>query len=359
MDRRYIRHFDYPLLLLTLALLVYGLIMIRSAQPPETEFFQKQLIWAGAGLLLMAGAALTDYRFLANIARPLYLGIVAILGVTLVLGETRFGAQRWFNLLYFDLQPSELAKFVLIVVLAKYLGDREGRLSGYLSSLILIGIPMAMIFRQPNLGTVVILAVIWFGIAFTAGLPFRFLVLLGIGALAAAPATWQLLADYQRQRLLIFLNPLSDSSGAGYNLIQSRIAIGSGGLLGQGYGAGSQSQLGYLLVRHTDFIFSVIAEELGFLGALILFLLLLFLLFRLIRAAQLARDPFGRLIVIGVTTLILFQSFVNIGVNVGLVPPTGIPLPFISYGGSSLMTLLLGLGVTQSIVMRHKRLEFD
>ncbi|HBY98989.1 MAG TPA: rod shape-determining protein RodA [Chloroflexi bacterium] len=359
MDRRHIRHFDYPLVLLTMALIVYGLIMIWSAQPPRTEFFRKQLVWAGAGLLLMGAAALIDYRFLANIARPLYLGIIGLLVVTLALGETRFGSQRWFNLLYFDLQPSELAKFVLIIVLAKYLGDREGRLSGYLVSLIIVGIPMAMIFRQPNLGTMVVIGVIWFSIAFMAGLPFRILALLGVGGLASTPIVWDFLADYQRERLLIFLNPLTDSSGAGYNLIQSRIAIGSGGLLGQGYAAGSQSQLGYLLVRHTDFIFSVIAEELGFLGALVLFLLLVLLLFRLIRAAQIARDSFGRLVVIGITTLILFQSFVNIGVNVGLVPPTGIPLPFISYGGSSLMTLLLGLGVVQSIVMRHKRLEFD
>lgn len=358
MDRRYIRHFDYPLFLLTLALISYGLIMIRSAQPPQMDFFQRQLIWAGAGLVLMTVAALLDYRFLANIARPLYLGIVALLVVIFALGESRFGAQRWFDLLYFDLQPAELAKFVLIIVLAKYLGDREGRPGGYLVSLILVGIPMTMIFRQPNLGTVAVIGVIWLGIAFMSGLPFRILALLSIAGLAAAPLGWQLLAEYQRERLLIFLNPLADSSGAGYNLIQSRIAIGSGGLLGQGYGAGSQSQLGYLLVRHTDFIFSVIAEELGFLGALVLFLLLVLLLFRLIRAAQIARDPFGRLIAVGIASLIAFQSFVNIGVNVGLIPPTGIPLPFISYGGSSLMTLLLSLGVVESVVMRHKRLEF-
>ncbi|HYN88560.1 MAG TPA: rod shape-determining protein RodA [Ardenticatenaceae bacterium] len=359
MDRRYVRNFDYPLLFLTLALIAYGLVMIRSAQPPQTDFFQKQLIWATAGLAIMAVAALVDYRFLGNVAQPLYLGILAILGVIFVLGQTRFGAQRWFSLLYFDLQPSELAKFALIIALAKYLGEREGRMSAFLASLIIVGIPMFMIFNQPNLGTTIVIGVIWFGIAFMAGLPFRLLALLGVAAAAAAPLGWRLLADYQRERLLIFLDPLADSSGAGYNLIQSRIAIGSGGLLGQGYGAGSQSQLGYLLVRHTDFIFSVIAEELGFLGALLLFVLLALLLTRLLRAAQLARDPFGRLIATGIMTLILFQSFVNLGVNVGLVPPTGIPLPFISYGGSSLMTLLLGLGVVQSVIIRHKRLEFD
>lgn len=359
MDRRFIRNFDYALFFLTLALIGYGLVMIRSAQPPNTDFFQRQLIWTGAGLVLLVLAVLVDYRFLANIAWPLYFGTVAILVVLFALGQTRFGAQRWFNLLYFDLQPAELTKFVLIVLLAKYLGEREGRFSAYLTSLVLAGIPMAMIFLQPNLGTTIVVGVIWFGVAFVSGLPWRLLALLVVAGLVSAPIGWQFLADYQRERFLIFLNPLADSSGAGYNLIQSRIAIGSGGLLGQGYNAGSQSQLGYLLVRHTDFIFSVIAEELGFLGALVLFALLVLLLFRLIRAAYIARDPFGRLLVTGLAVLILFQSFVNIGVNVGLVPPTGIPLPFISYGGSSLLTLLLGLGVVQSVIIRHKRLEFD
>jgi rod shape determining protein RodA len=361
MTRRFLRNFDYPLLLLTIALILFGLAMIRSAEPPGYDFFGKQLMWAGAGLVLMGFTALFDYRHLANLSRPLYVLIVVLLSVIFFLGKTSFGAQRWFSLIFFDLQPAELAKLVLILVLAKYLGDREGKLSAFATSLVIVGIPMGLIFAQPNLSTTIVLAVVWFGIAFVAGLPLRLILFLGLLAVAAlAGAIWgQLLQPYQIERLTIFLNPLSDPTDAGYNLIQSRIAIGSGGLLGQGYGYGSQSQLGYLLVRHTDFIASVIAEELGFVGMFLLILLLMFMIFRLLRVAEMARDPFGRLVVTGVATLILFQAFGHLGVNLGLLPPTGLSLPFVSYGGSSLLTLLMSVGIVQSIVIRHKKLEFD
>lgn len=361
MLRRYIRDYDYALLLLTLALMVFGLVMIRSAQPPDptNNFFQQQLLWAGLGLGLMTLATAVDYRFLGAWSKPLYLGIVAVLGLVFVLGQTAFGAQRWFEVLDRQLQPSEFAKLFLIITLAKFLADRDGRQGAILVSGLLAALPVVLVLLQPNLSTAIVLGTIWLVIALIAGMPLRWLAALGAVLAVTAFLAWPHLPTYQKDRVTIFLNPAADPAGQGYNLIQSRIAIGGGGLMGQGYGQGSQNQLGYLRVRHTDFIFSVIAEELGFVGALLLFLLLMGLLFRLVGAIGSVPDPFGRLVVAGVAGWIFFQSFVNIGVNVGLVPPTGVPLPFISYGGSNLLTLLLAIGLVQSVVMRQKKFEFD
>lgn len=359
MYRRYLRHFDYPLFLVTLTLVIFGLAMIRSAEPPGYDFFGKQLIWALAGLVLLGLTSLLDYRYFANGARPIYLIVLLLLAIIFVLGKVSFGAQRWFNLIFFDLQPAELAKLAVIIVLAKYLGEREGRFYAYITSLIIAAIPMVLIFLQPNLSTAIVLGVVWFGVAFAAGLPFRLIATLVVLTAIALPIGWEFLQPYQRDRLTIFLDPLSDPTDAGYNLIQSRIAVGSGGLLGQGYGYGSQSQLGYLLVRHTDFIASVIAEELGFAGMVLLILLLALLLFRLLHVASVARDAFGRLVATGVATLVFFQAFGHLGVNVGLVPPTGFTLPFVSYGGSSLLTLMIGIGLVESVAIRRKKLEFD
>jgi rod shape determining protein RodA len=362
MLRRYIQDYDYTLLFLTVALLLFGLVMIRSAQPPDPRynFFTQQLFWVGAGAIAMAVATTVDYRFLGAWARPIYIGIVALLAMVMVMGQSGvFGAQRWFIFLDQTIQPSEFAKPLLIVVVAKFLADREGSLPGYLASGLIVGLPAALILAQPNLSTAIIVAVTWLIIALMAGLPVRWLAALCLLAAILVPLAWPHVPEYQKDRVMIFMDPMSDPSGQGYNLIQSRIAIGGGGLMGQGYSQGSQNQLGYLRVRHTDFIFSVIAEELGFVGALLLFGLLLALIFRLTLAIYVAQDSFGRLLIAGVAGWIFFQCFVNIGVNVGIVPPTGVPLPFISYGGSNLVTLMLALGLVQSVLMRQKKFEFD
>lgn len=360
MDQRAWRHFDYPLLLLAVALAVYGWFMVRSAQPPDRPYALYQLMWIGVGLVAFALLSWIDYRLLSYLARLLYVVMVLGLGFVLAIGHTAFGSQRWFALLFFTVQPSELAKLGLILTLAAYLAKRPVTFQSIVISAILTVIPATLIFLQPSLSASLMLFVIWASVLFVAGLPMRYLVGTGVVAAAAAPVAWHtLLQEYMRERIRIFLNPLADPSGSGYNLLQSRIAIGSGGLLGQGYGAGGQSQLGYLRVRHTDFIFSVIAEELGFVGALVLILLLMFLIFRLLHIAQTARDTQGRLIVAGVATMIFFQAFVNIGVNVGLLPPTGVSLPFVSYGGSNLITLFAGLGLAESVALRRQRLEFD
>lgn len=361
MLRRYVRTYDYSLLFLTVALIIFGLLMLRSAQPadPNNNFFQQQMLWAGLGLSVMVAVTMVDYRVFGAISRPLYVGIVLLLGLVFVLANPVFGATRWFEILERQVQPSEFAKLFLIIALAKFLGDREGQKLPLIVSGILAAVPMALILLQPNLSTAIVIGAIWLTIAIMAGMPLRWLVAVALVLAVAVPLVWPRLPEYQRDRVLIFMDPTADPSGQGYNLIQSRIAIGGGGLMGQGYGQGSQNQLGYLRVRHTDFIFSVIAEELGFVGSMFLFALLMALIFRLIRGISTVQDPFGRLIIAGVMGWIFFQSFVNLGVNEGIVPPTGVPLPFISYGGSNLITVLLALGIVQSVLIRQTKLEFD
>jgi rod shape determining protein RodA len=364
-DRRYLRHFDFALLLLTLALVGLGLAMIFSATsspskpvPLSDNFVFRQVLYLIVGLALMVAVSFVDYTLFSLFARPLYGLILGLLTLTAVVGRVYGGAQRWIDLRLFPVQPSELSKVLLILVLAKFMADREGEAWSLWLSVLLVLPPMVLVYLQPNLGTTLILAVIWLGMIFAAGLPFWQLSLLGVGGIAAIPVVWLTMQDYMRERVLTFLNPGRDPLGAGYNIFQARIALGSGGWWGQGYLSGTQSQLRFLRVRHTDFIFSVLGEELGFVGAMIVFLLFALLLLRLLRDARLARDGFGRLTIIGITVMILFQSVVNIGVNIGVIPATGIPLPFVSYGGSSLITLLIAEGIVQSIVMRRRKLEF-
>jgi rod shape determining protein RodA len=362
MLRRYFLAYDYALLLITLALMIFGVVMVRSAAPadPTQDFLGQQLMWVGIGIVAMFAATIIDYRAIGFFSRPMYIGIVALLAMIFFLGQTNFGAQRWFEILDRSLQPAEFAKLFLIIVLSKYLSGRNGSWVSIIVSGILVAIPVVLILLQPNLSTSIIIATIWLVLAVMAGMPIRWLLIVACLAAIAVPLVWPHLPEYQRDRVTIFLDPSQDPSGQGYNLIQSRIAIGGGGLMGQGYAQGSQSQLGYLRVRHTDFIFSVIAEELGFMGSLMLFGLLLALIFRLIRDVTKVHDPFGQLIIAGVAGWIFFQSFVNIGVNVGMVPPTGVPLPFISYGGSNLLTLALAIGIVQSVVIhQQKKLDFD
>ncbi len=218
--------------------------------------------------------------------------------------------------------------------------------------------PMALIFLQPDLGTTIIIGVVWFIMALMGGVHLFHVGLLGLGALLASPFVWFTMANYQQDRVLLFISP--DQADPGYfNIQQALISIGSGGLLGKGFSIGTQNQLHFLRVRHTDFIFSVIGEELGMLGAFLLFALIIALIWRIIRASDLTADPFGRLICVGIAALFLFQSFVNLGVNLGMLPVTGTPLPFVSFGGSSLIASLIALGLVQSVLMRRKTLDFE
>ena len=326
-----------------------------------------QAFFVIVGLVLMIVFATIDYRIYANFYYLIYGLNVFFLILVLVTGSIGGlgGSRRWIDLRLFDFQPSELAKILVILTLAQFLTKREAQTGRgvewrtLLGSLVHVGVLMPLIFLEPDLGTTLVFGAIWLGMIVFAGVKWWRLAFLGALGVLALPIIWlYVFQDYMRERFLIFLNPYIDPWGAGYNYIQSRVSVGAGGLWGQGFASGSQSQLHFLRIQHTDYIFSVLAEEMGFVGAVVLCVLFLILLWRLLRVAQFARDRYGRLIVIGVASMLVFQFVVNMGMNVGYLPITGITLPFISYGGNSILTIFIGLGIVQNVLMRHKRLEF-
>jgi len=362
LNSRIWRKFDFFMVGIVLLLIAYGVLMIYSATQSTTdlqELWRVQLTRAGIGLSAMLVVSLIDYRYYRELYKFLYVGIVILLAALLIAGELTGGTQRW--LAGGAIQPGELTKLVIIITLAKIISDHDGemdRIPYLLQSLAVVLLPMLLVFLQPDMGTSIIIGFIWLAIALIGGMRLFHLGLLAGGAVLASPIVWLMMKDYMRQRIVLFLDPTGNPDDF-YNVQQALISIGSGGWLGKGFGNGTQNQLRFLRVRHTDFIFSVIGEELGMLGAVLLFLLIILLLWRILRAANLAGDPFGRLIAVGVGAVIFFQSFINIGVNLKMVPVTGTPLPFISYGGSSLLTFLLALGLVQSALIYRKRLDFE
>jgi len=364
MDRRIWRQFDLLLVVFVAFLILYGVIMIYSAnqnQEDLRDLWRVQLGRAAIGAVVMILVAAFDYRWYTSLHKLLYVVMLGLLGTLFIAAELTAGTLRWLDFNLFPVQPSEIAKIVVIIVTAKILADRDGEMNKFrnlLFSLMIIMPPLILIYLQPDLGTTVITASIWFIMALMAGINLFHVGLLGLGAALVSPIVWLTMADYQRERLMLFLYP-DQTDPSYFNIQQALISIGSGGILGKGFSIGTQNQLHFLRVRHTDFIFSVIGEELGLLGALLLFLLILAVLWRVMRAAEKTSDPFGRLICVGVASLILIQSVVNLGVNVGLLPVTGTPLPFVSYGGSSLIAFLISLGLVQSVLMRHKALDFE
>jgi rod shape determining protein RodA len=355
---------DPYLLVVTLLLIGYGIVMTysttvetRTFTGDPMQFVLRGALWAAVGILAMVVVALFDYAWLGAFAPVLYLLTLGLLAVVLQIGTSSLGAQRSVNLGGLTFQFSEVAKVLMIVVLAKYFADRRDRIGSplvILFGLVLLAIPFFLVFRQPDLGTSLVFIAIFFGMAFLAGARIWQLTALVAMAGAAFPVVWSLLKDYQRARLTAFLDPHADPQGSGWNIIQSLIAVGSGGLTGKGLTAGTQSPLGYLPIAESDFVFSGLAEDLGFVGAMILFALYLVLLIAALRIAYRARDPFGMLIGGGVATMLLFQIMVNVGMAISLMPVTGIPLPFISHGGSSLVSICFALGVLQSISMRRE-----
>jgi rod shape determining protein RodA len=285
--------------------------------------------------------------------------MLALLGIIFLIGQVAGGSQRWLGA--GTVQPSELSKILVIIVLAKLLADREEHLERFSTALVSLGVvalPMLLIYLQPDLGTALTLVAIWAAMVWMSNIRFRHLFVFVGGGVLLLPLVWFGLEDYMRQRILLFVDPASDPDSY-FNVHQALVSIGSGGWTGKGLTHGTQSQLHFLRVRHTDFIFAVTAEELGFLGALAMMALLFFVLWRILRVAGQSKDSFGRLIAAGVAALIFFQAVVNIGMNLGVMPVTGIPLPFVSYGGSSLITLMLAIGLVESVAMRQKKLEFD
>ncbi len=359
------RHFDFWLLGAVIVALVFGVTMILSAIAGNENLatlVPRQMIFGGIGFVVIILAAAIDYRFWSGAIVPMYAIIVIFLLLLFVIGGARFGATRWIETGLVSIQPTELAKIVVILALANYFAKntdapRNWRwlFKGLLIALIIAG----LIFIQPNLSNVIVIMVLWVAMTWNSGLELKQLGILALAGLILAVVVFNFIQPYQQLRIVNFFRPdLSARTGATYNVIQALIALGSGGWVGKGYGHGTQTQLRFMKVRHNDFIFSVIGEELGFIGTIFVLALIGFIVYRCLRAARLGRDPFGSMIAYGVAILIFFQAAVNIAVNLNLIPVTGIPLPFISYGGSGLISLMLGIGLVESVVLRHKPLDF-
>lgn len=367
------RHFDLALLGAVAVLIIFGTAMIRSTllSSPDGGAYEmsRQLVFVLVGVPIVFVISAVDYRFWGRIAGVLYGLLIVLLVLVELLAVASFGAARWLDLGIVQFQPSELGKFLIVLTLGAMVArqsDQTGRLGFITKTLVHVGVPVVLIFIQPDLSTSVIYIVIWFAVMWAAGIRMRHLALLAVAALAAVPVGFFTILEipqlrYMADRLIVYAVPDVTSPAyqdAAYNIRQALISIGSGGLFGEGYGQGSQVQLRFLKVRHTDFIFSAISNEFGFVGAVLVIGLIAFIVFRIFRAGQLARDPFGSYICYGIGAIVLYQSFFNIGMNMKLLPVSGLPLPFVSYGGSALWTFLFGVGLVEAVVLRQKQIEF-
>ncbi|MDR7418676.1 MAG: rod shape-determining protein RodA [Armatimonadota bacterium] len=360
MTTRWTREIDWMLLGATALLVAFGFIALVSAVHGASDasaFLRTRVLHLGVGVIALVVATLIDYRRLAGAAQVIYVGALLLLAGVLVVGETRLGAQRWIMLGPFGgFQPSELAKLAIIVTLARHLDTVKAlpRMRSLFPFFAHVALPMVLIMRQPDLGTALVLLAVLAAMLYVGGA--RAADLGGIAAAGAVimPFAWGVLHDYQRRRLIAFLDPGADPLGAGYALIQSKIAIGSGQLTGKGLFAGTQNLLRFIPEQHTDFIFTVIGEELGFIGSLVLLTLYAVWIWRALKIAATAGDRVGALMATGIVAMMVFHVVVNIGMTVGLMPVTGIPLPLMSYGGSSLLTTLAGTGLLLSICLRRR-----
>lgn len=363
-DRSLWRHFDIPLFVAVLALCGIGVAMVYSATITTIDlqdYWQRQLIFTVIGIVALLFVALFDYRHLELLAQPAYASLLVSLLLVYFFGTVQGGSRRWISVAGTLVQPTEAGKFLLIIFFSWYLSrfqEHLHRLIYLLGAIVLLAVPLALVYVQPDLGMTVTLAFIGGVLILVSGIRLWQLALMGSFGLAALPFIGRTLQGYMLERLTVFLNPASNPDAA-FNVQQALISVGNGGWLGKGWGHGSQNQLHFLRVRHTDFIFSVMAEELGFIGAALVLLLLFFVIWRLVRIADMAQDQFGRLITLGVAALLFFQTFINVGMNLGIVPVTGMTLPFISYGGSSLVSMMLAVGLAQSVAMRHRKIEFQ
>ena len=354
------RAFDWQLLLYVVLLIGFGVVMGVSANyqaiggASGLSQTVRTLIWASIGLTLFFVAASIDYHWLQTFSTPIYLVVLGLLLATGLIGTNLFGAQMSISVAGLDFQFSEISKVLMIVVLAAFLssrGERIGRLSTIVGAGLLMALPAFLVYRQPDLGTALVFVAILFGMLFLSGAGIGWMAVLSGAAVVLAPIAIAALQQYQRQRLFCFLNPSTDPQGACYQLVQAIDAVGSGGLVGQGLTAGRQNQLGFLPVQSTDFIFTVVAEELGFVGGTILLGLFALLVWRVLGIGWGARDALGMSVAAGLAGMLVFQITVNVGMVTGIMPVTGIPLPFITYGGSSMISLLFGLGILESVRM--------
>jgi rod shape determining protein RodA len=361
-DRRLLFNFDWTLLVLILVISVIGILNIYSAGNSLDNFRQetlyiKQVQWIVLGLILIGIIICIDYRFICRFAYVIYTVSILLLIVVALYGYATHGSQRWIVIGGFFFQPSELVKLTIIIALAKYFDDhmteRSYSLKELLMPFFIVLIPFLFILKQPDLGSALMLIFIAISVCFFIGIKWRSLLVAVSGGLILVPFSWFFLKDYQKERIMTFFNPENDPLGAGYHIIQSMIAVGSGGIFGKGYLKGTQTQLKFLPVQQTDFVFSVFAEEWGFLGALILMIMFLILILWCLKIAMNSRDLLGLLLSFGITMFIFWEVFINVGMVLGMMPVVGIPLPFLSYGGSSMVVLMTAMGLLLNVSMRR------
>ncbi len=360
-DRRLISHFDWVLLLLILALLGAGILAVYSAtyngQQQLSSLAMRQMSWAALGFGCLLVAFAVDYRRLERWVYVPYCLSLILLVLVPILGSSGGGARRWINLGVFSLQPSEVAKLALLLVLARFY-HRHVPPSGYglrdlLIPVLLAALPAALVLTEPNLGTTVILGLLFLTLTFAAGIRWGSLALAAVAGGSVLPLLWHHMKPYQKQRVLSFLDPSQDPLGAGYHMIQSKVTIGSGMVWGKGFLQGTQNRLDFLPEKHTDFVFAVVAEEWGFIGAVVLLALYGALLARLLAVAWHARDRFGASLAVGAASILFWQLLINLGMNLGMLPVVGVPLPLLSYGGSSLLTMMTCLGLALNVSTRR------
>ncbi len=361
---RFIKNFDWVILVATVLLLGFSIAIIFSttfSMSGSGEETLQQAIFAVIGLVALFVIAKTDYRSFKNYSAILYLATIIMLLVVRFVGTTTLGATRWIDIGFFQFQPSELAKVFMIIVMAKFFAERQEemrQLKTLFRSLLYMAIPTGLVMLQPDLGTALTFMVIWISMVAISNARKIYLVGLFVLGIAASPVVYEFLRDYQKKRLLTFFNPTADPMGSGWNVNQAMIAIGSGQWTGRGLGHGPQSQLNFLPFKHTDFVFAALAEEMGFVGAAAVIALFAVILYRGIRTAMLARDYFGMYLATGICAMLFFHVFINIGMNIGLMPVTGIPLPLVSSGGTSIIITLASIGLLESIILRYKKIDF-
>lgn len=362
MNLRKIFQLDWVLVVTALLILGVGLLALYSLSTANdsVNYFYRQAAFALLGFVIMLALAGFDYRFFERRSTFFYFLTLAVLVAVLVFGKTVRGTSGWFEIGGFGAQPVEGAKLALIIFLASFIAKKRTELGEWtrlIASLVLSSLVIFLVLRQPDLGSALVLAAVWGVMILMSGIRLKHLLVLGVLGVGLASGSWFLLEDYQRARIDSFMHPEADPLGSGYNVLQAMVAIGSGGLTGKGVGHGSQSHLNFLPEKHTDFIYAVVAEELGVYGSLLLVVLYLVLLYRAYRIATRASDNFGYLLGTGILAMLFVQIVVNLGMNMGLLPVTGLPAPLLSYGGSSLVTVFAALGLLLSIFRRRARSE--
>ncbi len=362
LDRRLIQNIDWLLLLVVLIIAAVSILNLYSATYPIREeggaqIFAKQIYWFFSGFFVFLVMTTFNYFVLERIAYPAYIVSVILLVLVIVIGKVTSGSQRWLSLGLFSFQPSELEKIVILIVFAKFFSEKGGfqkyRLRDLWQPFLILAMPFLLILKEPDLGTALLIVLVSVSVIFFVNIYWKSLMILVVSAFAAAPIIWFNLKEYQQARILTFIRPEMDPLGAGYHINQSKIAIGSGLFWGKGFLKGTQTRLNFLPEQHTDFAFSVLAEEWGFFGTAILLLLYLFLILCGLSIAKNSKDKFGSILAIGIVAMLFWQVVINVGMVAGLLPVVGIPLPLFSYGGSSLITTMAAIGLLMNIRMRR------